>query len=117
MINNSFSIRKELKERFIKELTMSERIFFLNKARESIFQRGFPACEDLYYFCYFLTLKQRLSSINSLGTLGFQKFLLVYGMKDLEDSIKMHEQRLIDMKKSLPDNKDLEFIEFFSNLK
>lgn len=116
-MNDCFYLRKELKERFIKELTISERIFFLNKARESIFQRGFPACEDLYHFCYFLTLKQRLSNINFSGTYGYQKVLLVYGMKDLEDSIKMHEQRLIGMRKSLPDNKDLEFIEFFSKVK
>ncbi len=116
-MSDCFFLRKELKERFIKDLTISERLFFLNKAQESIFQKGFPACEDLYHFCYFLTLKQRLSSITPAGYYGFQKVLLVYGMKDLEDTIELHEQRLKAMKKALPDNKDFEFIEFFSKAK
>ncbi|MCX8030913.1 MAG: hypothetical protein N3A59_04945 [Thermodesulfovibrionales bacterium] len=107
-------LRPELKEKFIKDFALSEKIFFLSKAKEAIFQKGYPACEDLYYFCYFLTLKQRLSNINTAGIYGFQKILLVYGKKDIEDMIKIHEDRLKDMKKDYLDSRDIEFIEYFN---
>ncbi len=114
-MDKCFYLRSELKERFIKDLTLSERLFFLQKARESIFQKGFPACEDLYHFCYFLTLRERFRSIRAVGNGGLHRVLFVYGMKDMEDAIKLHEERLKDGKKILPDKKEHEFIEYFSS--
>lgn len=107
-------MRSELKERFIKDLTSSERLFFLQKAQESILIKGFPACEDLYHLCYFLTLKERFRSIRASGNGGVHRVLFVYGMKDMEDAIKLHEERLKDKRKHSPDNKEHEFIEYFS---
>lgn len=109
-----FYLRNEFKERFIKDLTPSEKLFFLQKARESILEKGLPACEDLYHFCYFLTLKERLQSIRTVGAEGLQRVLFVHGMKDMEDAIKLHEERLKDNRKISPDKNDYEFIEYFS---
>jgi hypothetical protein len=39
-------LRKELKYIFVKELTPSEKLFFLKKSREAIDQKGYPAGEE-----------------------------------------------------------------------
>jgi len=109
-------IRKGLKERFLNDLTSSEKLFFLKKAQESLLQKGYPASEDLYHYCYFLALKERLRSISSSGGEGFLRVLHVHGMKDMEDVIKLHEERLKENKRSAPDEKGYEFIEYFSKL-
>lgn len=109
-------IRQELKERFIKELIPSEKLFFLNKAKESILHKGYPACEDLYHYCYFLTLKKRLRGISSAGNEGFLRVLFVHGLKEMEDAIKLHEERLKENRRSALDAKGYEFIDFFSKL-
>lgn len=113
-MDKCFYLRSELKERFIKDLTSSERLFFLQTAQESILKKGFPACEDLYHFCYFLTLKERFRSIRAVGNGGVHRVLFVHGMKDMDDAIKLHEERLKDKRKHSPDKKDHEFIEYFS---
>ncbi len=113
-MESNFFLRKELKERFLRDFVSSEKIFFLKKAKESIFQKGFPACEDLYHYCYFLTLRERLYNMKSHGGDGVSRVLFVYGMKDVEEAIKLHEERLIDRRKNSPDRDEYEFIEYFS---
>jgi hypothetical protein len=108
------NILKELKEKFIKEFTSSEKLFFLQKAREAINLKGYPACEDLYYYCYFLTMRERLRNTKSYGGEGYLRLLLVHGMRETEDAIKLHEERLKDNKKAIPDERGCEFIEYFS---
>ncbi len=54
------ALRKELKERFIRDLTPAEKALFLRKAKEAIFRKGYRATEDLFHYCYFLTVKERL---------------------------------------------------------
>lgn len=108
------TLLKELKEKFIKELTSSEKLFFLQKAQEAISQKGYPACEDLYYYCYFLTIKERLKNTKSAGSEGYLRLLLVHGLKEMDDAIKLHEDRLRDRRRMIPDESDHDFIDFFA---
>lgn len=110
----SSNLFKELKVKFIREFTATEKLFFLQKAEEALNHKGYPVSEDLYYYCYFLTVKERLKNTKSSGSEGYLRLLLVHGMKEIEDAIKLHEQRLIDKRRSIPDNRGLEFIDFFS---
>lgn len=109
-----YSLRSELKEKFLKDFIISEKIFFLKKVEESIFQKGYPACEDLYHYCYFSTLKQRLLGIRTVGSDGINKFLCVYGMKELDETIKLYEERLDRKRKTKPDTSEYKFLEYFS---
>jgi len=108
------SLRKELKEKFIQDLNPSEKLFFLKKAKEAIMLKGYQAGEDLFHYCYFLTLRERFRSISPEGGEGLLRFLLVEGTKDVEETIKMYEARLEENKLSLPDEKGHKFIEYFS---
>jgi len=107
-------LRKELKEKFIRDLNPSEKLFFLKKAKEAITLKGYPACEDLFNYCYFLTLKERLRCISTQGGEGYMRFFLIEGTKDVEEALKLYEERLEKMKKPAPDTKEYLFIEYFS---
>jgi len=106
-------LRKELKEKFIRDLNPSEKLFFLKKAKEAIMLKGYQAGEDLFHYCYFLILKERFRSISPESGEGLLRFLLVEGTKDVEETIKMYETRLEENKLSLPDEKGYKFIEYF----
>ncbi len=107
-------MRQELKERFIQELSASEKAFFLSKAREALSLKGYPASEDLYYYCYFLTLRERIRRIDVQGGEGYMRFLVAAGIRDVEETIKMYQERLEKKKRPIPDPRDAEFIEYFS---
>ena len=107
-------LRKELKEKFLRDLDPSERIFFLKKAKEVILQRGYRASEDLFHYCYYLTLRERFMGINPERDEGMLRFLLVEGKKEIEEAMKLYEARLEKTKLLLPDDKGLMFIEYFS---
>ncbi len=92
----------------------SEKLFFLKKASEAITLKGYPACEDLFHYCYFLTLKERFRSISTQGGEGYLRFLVVEGTKDVEDAIKLYEERLEKKKQSVPETKEYKFLEYFS---
>jgi hypothetical protein len=111
---NKRMLRKELKELFMQELTPSEKLFFLKTAREGISQKGYPAGEELFYYCYFHTLKERIRGIRSQGGEGYMRFLLVEGTKDIEETIKMYEGRLEKSKLSTKDPAGHNFIEYLS---
>jgi len=112
----NISLRKELKEKFIQDLSHSEKLFFLRKARDAIMLKGYQASEDLFNYCYFLTLKERFHSIIPQKGEGYLRFLLVEGTKDLEVAIKLYEEKLEKKKLPKPDIKDYQFLEYFSNL-
>jgi hypothetical protein len=107
-------LRKELKEKFLRDLNPSERIFFLKKAKEAIMLKGYQAGEDLFHYCYYLTLQERFRGITPQRDEGLLRLLLVEGKKDVEETIKMYETRLEENKLSLPDEKGCKFIEYFS---
>jgi hypothetical protein len=107
-------LRKELKEKFLRDLNPSERLFFLKKAKEVILQKGYRVSEDLFHYCYYLVLQERFRSIIPERDEGMLRFLLVEGKKEVEETIKLYESRLEETKLSLPDDKGLKFIEYFS---
>ena len=103
-----------LKEKFLRELIPSERIFFLRKAKEAVVQRGYPAGEDLFYYCYLLTLRERMRSIGARRDEGYVRVLLVEGTKEIEETIKTYEERLEKRKSISPDPEALRFVEYLS---
>ncbi len=105
-------MKEALKEKFLRELIPSERIFFLRKAKEAVEGKGYRAGEDLFYYCYFLTLRERMSGI--AGGEGFVRVLLLEGTREIEETIKMYEERLEKRKTISPDPEGLRFIEYFS---
>ncbi len=107
-------MRKELKEKFIQDLNPAEQYFFLKKAKEAIMCRRYPASEDLYHYCYFLTIKERIRTINAREGIGFLRFMIVEGMKEVEEAIKLYQDRLEKRKLSSPDIKAYNFFRFLS---
>ena len=107
-------LRKELKEKFLRDLNPAERIFFLKKAKEALQQKGYLASEDLFHYCYYLTLQERFRGIRPERDDGMLRFLLVEGKKEMEEAIKLYEARLEDTKLPFPDEEGIQFIEFFS---
>ncbi len=102
-MSDTLILGKELKERFLREFGPAEKLFFLKKAREAITQKGYPVCEDLFHYCYFLTLKERLCSISPQGGEGYMRFMLVESRREIEDEVKAYEQRLESKKLPLAD--------------
>lgn len=109
-----FPLRKELKEKFLRDLDPSERLFFLKKAKEAIASKGYRASEDLFYYCYYLTFLERFRNVTPQRDEGMLRFLLVEGKKDVEEMIKLYEARLEETKVPLPDEEGDKFIGYFS---
>ena len=107
-------VRTELKEKFLRDLSASEKVFFLKMARKAIGQKGYRASEDLFHYCYFHTMKERIRAIVPVRDEGHLRFLLVEGMRDIEETLKIYEERLEKTKRPSPDAKSMEFIEYFS---
>jgi hypothetical protein len=107
-------LRKELKEKFLHDLTPSERLFFLKKAREAIDQKRYPPFEDLFWYCYFLSIRERMRRIRPAGGEGYLRFLLVQGAKETEEAIRMYGERLEKQKLPEADAEGHAFIEYFS---
>ena len=105
---------KALKEKFLRDLEPSEKLFFLKITRECIIGRGYPAGEDLFYYCYFLTLRERFRNISPSGGEGYTRFLLVEGTRDINDAVKLYERRLEKNKRSQPDLTSGKYLEYFS---
>jgi hypothetical protein len=49
-MSDNLSLRKELKEKFTREFTPSEKLFFLRKAKEAIDIRCYQPGEDLFHY-------------------------------------------------------------------
>jgi hypothetical protein len=98
----NITFRQELKEKFIHDLTPAEKLFFLKKARESITGKGYQVSEDLFHYCYFLTLRERFRGINPFNGPGYLKFLFVEGTSDIENAVTLYEKRLEKKKLSPP---------------
>ncbi len=104
MFDQSFQWR-ELKAKFLRDLTPSEQIFFLKQARESVARKGYPVSEDLFHYCYSLTLRERLSSlaVSSQGGEGYMRFLLVESRREIEKEVKIYEERLEKKRRPVTD--------------
>ncbi len=105
---------KELKAKFLRELTPSEQLFFLKKAKECADRKGYPASEDLFNYCYFLTLRERLRLIDPQGGEGLMRFVLVESRKEIDDEIKVYEKRLEAGKRPVHQTAGERLIEYLS---
>jgi len=110
----NITLRQELKEKFIHDLTPPEKLFFLKKARESIMGKGYQVSEDLFHYCYFLTLRERFRGINPFNSPGYLKFLIVEGTSDIENAVTLYEKRLEKKKLSAPEVDSNGFVEYLS---
>jgi hypothetical protein len=108
------TVREELKEKFQQDLTESEKVFFLKTAREAIHQKGYRASEDLFYYCYFHTMKERMRAIAPTRGNGYLRPLLIEGTKEIDDAIMIYKERLEHTKQKKPGFEDMKFIEYFS---
>jgi len=111
---SELNLRKELKEKFLRDLNPSERLFFLKKAKEAITSKGYRASEDLFYYCYYLTVQERFRAITPDRDDGVLRFLLVEGKRDVEEAIQSYGSRLEKNKLRLTDETGFKFIEYFS---
>lgn len=102
---------KELETKFLREFTPSEQLFFVNKARECVSQKGYPVSEDLFNYCWFLTLRERLRQIAPQGGEGLMRFMLVESRKEIEDEVKVFEKRLEEKKLPRADTRGYALIE------
>jgi hypothetical protein len=107
-------LRAELKETFLQKLTPSEKLFFLQKAREAIVQKGYRPGEDLFWYSFYLTLRERLRGIGSVTGSGYARFLLAHGTKEIEDTIKNYEKTLEQDRRPSSGHAGEEFIYYLS---
>lgn len=96
-------LKPELRDLFRRELTASEKIFFLKKADEAIFDKRYQPGEDLFHYCYFLTLKERLRTVSPDAGDGYLRYFLVETKRDVEDSARLYQERLELTKLPKPD--------------
>jgi hypothetical protein len=109
------SIGRELKEKFLMELTPAEKAFFLRKAREAVAVKRYRPSEDLFHYCYFLTLRERLRGIRPASGEGYLRFLRVEGDREVDDAVRLYEERLHAHRLPAPSDEGEKFIEFFSS--
>lgn len=84
------------KEQFLKEFNDREEAFFLELAQKSI-SKGYPVCRDLYFFCYFSTLRFRF--LSQVGHDARFSYVYAWGLKDLNDQISFYDKKLEKWKK------------------
>ncbi|KPK02791.1 MAG: hypothetical protein AMK71_01085 [Nitrospira bacterium SG8_35_4] len=106
-------IRRELREKFQKELTAAEKAFFLKTAREAVSAKRYRPSEDLFHYCYFMTMKQRMKAVSASRGDGMLRILLVEGTKDIDDALKIYIDRLEETRGPAPDPAGGRFIEYF----
>ncbi len=107
-------LRRELKERFQSELTPDEKAFFLKQAGDAIYELGYRAGEDLFHHIWFLTLRERLRGMRPDPSEGYLRFVLVEGMRQTEEAIKLYRSRLESTRRIVPDSKGSAFLDYFS---
>lgn len=107
-------IRQEHKEKFLLELTASEKVFFLRTAREAIDSKRYRPSEDLFHYCYFMTMRERLKTISPACAEGMIRILLVEGTEDMDYALNIYIERLEATKGSVPDPAGVRFIEYLS---
>ncbi len=105
----------DLKEKFLQEFTPSEQLFFLKRARESVSVKGYPASEDLFSYCYFLTMLERLRLIDSHACEGLTRLMLVQSQKEIRDEIKVYERQLEAKKLSTAERLPSRLLEYLAS--
>jgi hypothetical protein len=105
---------KELKAKFLRDFMPGEQVFFLKTARECVTGRGYPISEDLFNYCYFLTLRERLRLIGPGGGEGLMRFLLVESRREIEAEVRVLERRLEGRKQNVADAEGGRLLEFLA---
>ncbi|MCD6320267.1 MAG: hypothetical protein J7M03_06250, partial [Candidatus Desulfofervidaceae bacterium] len=57
---------------------------------------GYPVCLDLYFFCFFSTIKFRF--LTQAGHDARFSYVYAWGLKDLNDQISFYKKRLDKLK-------------------
>ena len=99
-------IEEELKkssffyEQFITEFNDEERDFFIKLLKHCVYVKGYPKCDELYYFCYFSTMKRRLEKIGryKYEKEGLSSYLFAFGIRDVNEMVKYYKGRLERLK-------------------
>jgi len=78
--------RQEHKEKFLQELTAAEKVIFLKTAREAIRSRRYRPSEALFFYGYFMTIRERLKTISPSRGNSIARILLVEGTKDIDET-------------------------------
>jgi hypothetical protein len=104
----------ELKAKFLRDFFPNEQIFFLKKARECVAERGYPVSEDLFNYCYFLTIRERLRLIGSADGEGLMRFMLVESRREIDEEVRALEKRLEGQKRQFPGDEERQLLEFLS---
>jgi hypothetical protein len=107
-------MNEALKEKFLNDLKPLERAFFLRRAKEAIERKGYPTGEDLFYYCYFLTLRERMRGIGTGPGEGYVRAMLAAGTKETDEAIGIYEACLEKSKRIPPDPDALRFIQYLS---
>ncbi len=111
---DSSSKWKELKDKFLRDFTADEQLFFLKTARACAREKGYPVSEDLFNYCYFLTLRERLRLIDQQGGEGMMRFLLVESRREIEAEVKALEKRLEGKKPPIADERGDRLLEYLA---
>jgi hypothetical protein len=106
---------KELKAKFLRELSPGEQLFFLKKARECVQKKGYPVSEDLFHYCFFLTVEERLRLIDPQGCDGMMRIMLVQSRKEVQDERKVFERRLEEKKQPAADRDVTGLLDYLSS--
>lgn len=104
----------ELKAKFLKDLLPGEQLFFLKQARECANEKGYPVFEDLFNYCFFLTLRERLRLIGSGDGEGMMRFMLVESRREIEGEVRTLEKRLEARKRPVDDEEGRLLLEFLA---
>jgi len=91
------SITHWQREQFLREFNDKERKYFLELVQKSVLG-GYPVCLDLYFFCFFSTLKYRF--LTQVGYDARFSYVYAWGLKDLNDQISFYQKRLEKLKNS-----------------
>ncbi len=79
------------REQFLKEFNDKERKYFLDLAQKEIL-KGVPAGQDLYFYCFFSTLKFRF--LSQTGHDARFSYVYAWGLKDLNEQILFYKKRI-----------------------
>ncbi len=91
-MSDNFEI--EIAKKFIKELTPSEQFVFLKKVKEAVYIEKYIPDENLFYYCYFLTLRERIRALLPYRTNGLIRYTFAETLKEIEDCIKEYKEKL-----------------------
>lgn len=100
---DSIQTWSELKARFLRDFLPAEQLFFLKTARACVAEKGYPVSEDLFHYCSFLTLRERLRLLEHGGGDGLMRFMLVESRREIDGEVRALEQRLEERKRPVSD--------------